>query len=165
MKVTESQNTTGKVIDEALIRQRGVKQLWQQRKVLLPNLTRVDLFNEEQQFSSFLSDGLSIINRMLKILAIRTSETKKEERNKLYQSFVQKLLPWQEVFQQDNQKLVQALALLFLDIVNIEPSEKFNIALNQLFLSLTQSLPMLEALFKDDRSFRIEMEHIKQDSI
>lgn len=159
VKVRQSQNTTGQPIDETLIQQRGVKQLWQQRKVLFPALTKTDSFNE-QQLSSFVRDGLGIINRVLKLLSIRTDSNKTDEFAQIYAVVQHKMQHCLTDLATDKQQLSNLLTALFMDVAMIENSDGMVMALTRLFETMLEDQQQVHLLFDNsNRAIKIKLEN------
>lgn len=165
VKVRQSQNTTGQSIDEDLIRQRGKAQLWQQRSVLLPKLTNNHILNEAQ-LSEFLGDGLGLINRVLKLLQIRTNDTKQEERSLIHTAIQQKMQHWLSRLANDEHQLAMLLAVLFIDVAPIDDTPKMLHALQALFVAMFNGQDALAALFTEasnrDIKKQLELDAIKK---
>ncbi len=159
VKVTESQNTTGKVIDEDLIKTRGKQQLWQQRYRLLPRLSTHEGW-DEAALSDFLRDGVSMLNRFLKLKIISDTDMVV----KLHSVLQKGLLSWSQRLDIDMQGLAGRLADLLIDVVGVDDSSDFYDGVVKVLLALSESLQAYKDVIAN-RQVKNALAQLTQDSI
>jgi hypothetical protein len=159
VKVTESQNTTGKVIDEDLIKTRGKQQLWQQRHRLLPRLSAHEGW-DEAALSDFLRDGVSMLNRFLKLKTISDTDMIV----KLHSLLQKGLLSWSKRLDIDMQGLAGRLADLLIDMVGVDDSSDFYDGVVKVLLALSESLQTYKDVITN-RQVKNALAQLTQDSI
>jgi hypothetical protein len=159
VKVTKSQNTTGKVIDEDLIKTRGKQQLWQQRHRLLPRLSAHEGW-DEAALSDFLRDGVSILNRFLKLKTISDTDMIV----KLHSVLQKRLLSWSKRLDIDMQGLAGRLADLLIDVVGVDDSSDFYDGVVKVLLALSESLQTYKDVITN-RQVKNALAQLTQDSL
>lgn len=162
VKVTQSQNTTGQVIDESLIKKKGVDQLWNQRHILLPRLSKDDFFTPES-LSQFMQDGIGAINRFLKLLKLKQHEDC-DSCELVRASIIKKLSSWRERMDGDSDLLGKRMALLYLDLVNRTFTDTFNEVFQTAWVKLFASLEEFMAFSNKERVPKKRLENITPDS-
>ena len=161
VKVTESQNTTGKVIDEDLIKTRGKQQLWQQRYRLLPRLSTHEGW-DEAALSDFLRDGVSMLNRFLKLTKNRKQEALAR---KIYLVLQQSLLSWAQRLNTTHEDMAKRLMALWEDVTSLEDIGDINQAIELAILTSFVSFEALQELLSTAENHYIFDKQLPLDSI
>ncbi len=161
VKVTESQNTTGKVIDEDLIKTRGKQQLWQQRHRLLPRLSSHEGW-DEAALSDFLRDGLSMLNRFLKLTKNRKQEVLAR---KIYLVLQQVLLSWTQRLNTTHEDMAQRLISLWEDVTHFADNADINQGIKLSILEAFISFEALQQLLSTAENHYIFDKQLPLDSI
>lgn len=121
LKVRERASTGGKGLAESEIRRCGQQQLWEQREVLLPRLSRHLAMSDAATLSEFLRDATLMLGMLLRLNPNCTTVTHQELRPRLRERFLQKQQIWLERLRMHELALAEGLNWVLRDVAVQSP--------------------------------------------
>lgn len=132
VKISPSHSTTAGEIDEGKIKQIGVRQFWENRNKLLPQLAAV-FHGDAEAFHKMYFDGIETINRLQKIIAFKLEFSIPDKcfSNEIYQlqlkNLVNRINASKAALLVDETTFINYVGILLVELKQLEISDKYEL--------------------------------------